>query len=54
MTEKASYHTNEDTMTLTIPDLYIAACSGFGLGVLAVIGLAWTLAAAQSRRNRRP
>lgn len=41
-------------MTINIPDIYLAACSGFGLGVLAIIGLAYALAYRQSRRNRRP
>lgn len=41
-------------MTITIPDIYLAACASYALGALSIIGLAYALTAAQRRRNRRP
>lgn len=40
-------------MTITIPEIYLASCASFLLGVLTVVGLSYALVAWQRRQNRR-
>lgn len=40
-------------MTITIPEIYLASCISFALGILVIIGLAYALAAIQRHNSQK-